>query len=112
MSFKLTKHDLSPNYSLTLNNSDFSFSTDGLFIKGKFNYLSRPRLGYSIPKRGTKLAYRRNKLKRIIRETFRLRVNLLPKMDFIVLVQKDKSAWKLKKGLESGFNKSTEASAS
>ena len=100
MSLRLT------NYSLTLNKSDFSYSTDGLLIKGKYNFLSRPRLGYSIPKRGTKKAHRRNNLKRIIKETFRLRVEHLPKMDFIVIITKDKPELSLKRYIEEGFEKS------
>ena len=106
MSLRLTKSDLSPDYSRTLSKSDFSYSTDDLLIKGKYNSLSRPRLGYSIPKSGTKKAHRRNNLKRIIREPFRLRVEHLPKMDFIVIITKDKPELSLKRCIEEGFEKS------
>ena len=105
MSFNLTKAALSPDFSNTLKRSDFNFRNATISIKGKCNNLEHPRLGYSIPKRGTKLACRRNKLKRIVKEVFRLKAHQLPFMDIIVLVQKETQDEVLKTDLDSGFSK-------
>ena len=104
MSFNLTKAALSPDFSETLKRSDFNYRAYTISIKGKCNNLEYPRLGYSIPKRGTKLAYRRNRLKRIVKEMFRLKANQLPSMDVIVLVQEETRDQVLKISLDSGFS--------
>ena len=64
-----------------------------------------PRIGYSIPKRGTKLAFRRNRLKRLVKEAFRLNAHQLPMMDLIVLVQNESQDEVLSATLDSGFSK-------
>ena len=105
MSFNLTKEALSPDFSKTLKRSDFNYRSATISIKGKCNNLEHPRLGYSIPKRGTKLASRRNRLKRIVKESFRLKAHQLPLMDVIVLVRKETQDEVLKTVLDSGFSK-------
>ncbi len=105
MSFNLSKASLSPNYSNTLKRSDFNYRHAAVSIKGKYNQLEYPRIGYSIPKRGTKLASRRNRLKRLIKEAFRLNANQLPKMDLIVLVQNESQDEILAATLGDGFSK-------
>ena len=105
MSFNLTKTSLSPDYSNTLKGSDFNYRCTAISIKGKYNELGYPRIGYSIPKRGTKLAVRRNRLKRLIKEAFRLNANQLPTMDIIVLVQNESQDEILAATLDAGFNK-------
>ena len=105
MSFNLTKASLSPDYSNTLKESDFNYRQAVVSIKGKYNHLEYPRIGYSIPKRGTKLAFRRNKLKRVVREAFRLNAHQLPKMDLIVLVQNESQDEFLAATLDAGFSK-------
>lgn len=104
MSFNLTKAVLSPDFSKTLTRSDFNYRKATISIKGKYNNLEYPRLGYSIPKRGTKLACHRNRLKRIIKEIFRLKASQLPSMDIIVLVPKETPDETLKTDLDSGFS--------
>ena len=116
MSFNLTKAALSPNFSNTLKRSDFSYrsatisikgkrNSRAISIKGKRNNLEHPRLGCSIPKRGTRLASRRNRLKRIVKESFRSKALQLPFMDVIVLVQKEPQDEVLKADLDNGFDK-------
>ena len=105
MSFNLTKASLSPDYSKTLKESDFNYRQAAVFIRGKYNHLEYPRIGYSIPKRGTKLAFRRNRLKRLVKETFRLNAHQLPKMDLIVLVQNESQDEALSAILDDGFSK-------
>ena len=105
MSFNLTKASLSPDYSSTLKESDFNYRQAAVSIKGKYNHLAYPRIGYSIPKRGTKLAFRRNRLKRLVKEAFRLNAHQLPKMDLIVLVQSESQDEVLSATMDAGFSK-------
>ena len=105
MSFNLAKASLSPDYSNTLKESDFNYRQATVSIKGKYNHLEYPRIGYSIPKRGTKLAFRRNRLKRLVKEIFRLNAHKLPKMDQIVFVQNELQDEMLRKSLNAGFSK-------
>ena len=105
MSFNLTKARLSPDYSNTLKDSDFTYRQAAVSIKGKYNYLGYPRIGYSIPKRGTKLAFRRNRLKRLVKEAFRLNAHQLPKMDLVVLVHNEPQDEVLSATMDVGFSK-------
>lgn len=105
MSFNLTKASLSPDYSNTLKESDFNYRNSTVSIRGKYNQMEYPRIGYSIPKRGTKLAFRRNRLKRLVKEAFRLNAHQLPKMDLIVLVQNESQDEVLSATLDAGFSK-------
>jgi ribonuclease P protein component len=54
-----------------------------------YNNLNHPRLGVIVPKRNVKLANKRNRLKRIIRECFRLRQQQLATIDIIFLMNKE-----------------------
>ena len=105
MSFNLTKASLSPDYSNTLKESDFNYRNSTVSIRGKYNQMEYPRIGYSIPKRGTKLAFRRNRLKRLVKEAFRLNARQLPKMDIIVLVQNESQDEVLSAILDAAFSK-------
>lgn len=58
-------------------------------ILGRPNLLGYPRLGISIARKNIKYAYKRNTIKRLIRETFRLLQHKLTSMDFIVIVKKN-----------------------
>jgi ribonuclease P protein component len=54
-------------------------------LLARHNDLGRPRLGVTIPKKKVKLAVNRNRLKRCIRESFRLCAHTLPNVDIIVI---------------------------
>jgi ribonuclease P protein component len=45
------------------------------------------RLGLAIAKKRVKLAVQRNRIKRIIRESFRLNQHVLPAIDMVVMVK-------------------------
>lgn len=51
------------------------------------NTLGHPRLGFAIAKKQVKRAHERNRLKRVIREYFRLKQKSLPALDVIVLAK-------------------------
>ncbi|WP_111642232.1 ribonuclease P protein component [Marinimicrobium alkaliphilum] len=56
-----------------------------LLILARFNQRSHARLGLVIAKRGIRLAVQRNRIKRLIRESFRHRQAALSGLDIIVL---------------------------
>lgn len=58
-----------------------------LLILAKPNGLERPRLGLVIGKKNIRLAVQRNRIKRRIRESFRLQQHNLPNVDVIVLAR-------------------------
>jgi len=70
---------------------------DARFKSGNFRVLARqnevdlPRLGVSIRKRDYKLAVERNRLKRRIKNSFRVNLNKLPCYDFVVMVNAGES---------------------
>ncbi|CUR53797.1 Ribonuclease P protein component [Serratia symbiotica] len=80
---------------LTSANFNFVFqkpsrvSTQQITILGRTNKLLHPRIGLSIAKKYIKYAHERNRIKRIIRESFRYHQHKLLTIDFIVLVKKE-----------------------
>ncbi|WP_096086655.1 ribonuclease P protein component [Agaribacterium haliotis] len=62
-------------------------SHPSLLILAKPNKLAHARLGLVIAKKQIKLAVRRTRIKRLIRESFRLRAEKLPPIDVIVLAR-------------------------
>lgn len=65
------------------------FPGAGLTVLARSGLSSFPRLGLAISKRCASRAVDRNRIKRIIRESFRLRASDLPKVDIVVLCGKD-----------------------
>lgn len=51
------------------------------------NLLNRSRLGFAISKQRVRLAVGRNRLRRLVRESFRLRAAGLPAVDLVVLAR-------------------------
>jgi len=54
-------------------------------LLARHNDLNTARLGVTIPKKKVKLAVDRNRIKRCIRESFRLNRHLMPNIDIIVI---------------------------
>lgn len=63
-------------------------SVRGLAAISCINTHGYPRLGISISKRTIRHAVHRNRIKRLVRETFRLRQTQLPSADIVVVVYK------------------------
>jgi ribonuclease P protein component len=56
-----------------------------LTLLARFNTSDNPRLGITLAKKRVKYAHDRNRLKRIIRESFRLERHSLPNIDIVVV---------------------------
>ncbi len=52
------------------------------------NSLGHPRIGLTVAKKNVRRAHERNRIKRLTRESFRLRQHELPAMDFVVVTKK------------------------
>ncbi|WP_343126553.1 ribonuclease P protein component [Buchnera aphidicola] len=63
--------------------------TSELIVLGRLNCFNYPRLGISISKKKIKYSWNRNRIKRVIKECFRLLQFYLISMDFIVIVRKN-----------------------
>lgn len=59
-----------------------------IIIIGRLNKLAHPRIGLAVAKKHAKRAHERNRIKRLIRESFRQRQHELPAMDFVVVAKK------------------------
>ncbi|MDQ2077038.1 ribonuclease P protein component [Marinimicrobium sp. ABcell2] len=78
----------SSDFKVVFDNAPFRASHNHFLILARFNQLDRPRLGLIIGKKHVRLAHERNRLKRHIRETFRLRQQSLCGLDVIVIARK------------------------
>lgn len=56
-----------------------------LTLLARFNESDNPRLGITLSKKRVKYAHDRNRLKRIIRESFRLQRHSFPNIDIVVV---------------------------
>lgn len=69
-------------------NAGKKYASRDFLILAINNFRTKPRLGLAVSKNHIRLATRRNRVKRIIRETFRRHIDSLPGLDIIVLVNK------------------------
>lgn len=80
-----------------LKSTDFSFvfeqpiriGNKAFTVLCRRNALKHPRLGMAIAKKQVKLAVDRNKIKRLIRESFRTQQSTIPSYDFIFMVRRE-----------------------
>ncbi|MGP1956951.1 MAG: ribonuclease P protein component [Arsenophonus sp. NC-PE1-MAG3] len=63
-------------------------SSSEITILGRLNELGYPRIGLTIAKKNIKRAHERNRIKRLMREYFRLHQHELPSMDFVIILRK------------------------
>ena len=75
------------DYRTVFNGAKLKVSDRHLLILATPNQLPHPRLGLVIAKKNVRLAVQRNRVKRIIRESFRQQGSL-PGLDIVVLARK------------------------
>ncbi len=76
------------DYQQVFQRGQFKASSKTVLILAIANELSRPRLGLVIAKKNIRLAVQRNRVKRLIRESFRLRQQDMPCLDIVVLARR------------------------
>ena len=76
------------DYQAVFDQSRLKVSTAELLFLANANGLDHPRLGLVVAKKNVRLAAQRNRLKRIVRESFRMQQSRLPGIDVIVLARK------------------------
>ncbi|MFI4846823.1 MAG: ribonuclease P protein component [Candidatus Makana argininalis] len=70
------------------------YNTIYIKILSKYNKLNYPRIGFLISKKQIKMSYKRNKIKRLIRENFRINKNYLQYIDILLIIKKKISIFK------------------
>lgn len=77
------------DYKAVFDDAPFRASNQHLLVLSKPNQKPQPRLGLVIAKKNVRLAVQRNRIKRILRESFRLNQHQLPCLDFVVLARRN-----------------------
>lgn len=67
--------------------SPFRASTPQMTLLARENTAESPRLGLTVAKKHLKRAHDRNRIKRIVRESFRLKQHELPHFDFVFVAK-------------------------
>lgn len=62
-------------------------STPQLTLLSRQNKIENPRLGLTVAKKHLKRAHDRNRIKRVVRESFRLKQHELPNYDFVFVAK-------------------------
>jgi ribonuclease P protein component len=78
----------SGDYSDVFQDVDVRVSSKHFLILARGKNLPTARLGIIVAKKNVKLAVHRNRVKRLLRESFRLRQATLPNLDLVVLAKK------------------------
>lgn len=78
----------SGDYSDVFQAVDLRVSSKHFLILARGKDLPTARLGIIVAKKHVKLAVQRNRVKRLLRESFRLRQTSLPHLDLVVLAKK------------------------
>lgn len=76
------------DFKQVFDKTDIKVSCRQLLILAKVNELDKPRLGLVVAKKNIRTATGRNRAKRHIRETFRLKQDELGPLDIVVLVRR------------------------
>src|SRR5690554_648864 len=83
-SFEREKRLLKPfEFKRVFDNTELRSGTAQLLVLASANQQDNPRIGFVFSKKNIKLAVDRNRVKRIIRESFRQQQAKLPALDFV-----------------------------
>lgn len=77
------------DYKHVFDNSQLKVSNKSFLVLACTNSLHRPRLGLVVAKKNVNKAVARNRLKRLIRVSFRTQKGVLENLDLVVLARKD-----------------------
>jgi len=83
----LSSKEFSNVFSQPIKSADAQYT-----VLAKANHLSRPRLGVIVSKKNVPTAVQRNRLKRIIRESFRTHKHVIKAFDVVVICKQRSSA--------------------
>lgn len=76
------------DYGAVFDHVDWKVSSKEMLCLSHKNNFNHPRLGLVIAKKNVRLAVHRNRIKRIVRESFRHHQHELPSADIIILARK------------------------
>lgn len=79
----------SADFSRVFSQTEVRVACPAMLIIATCNSCDHARLGLVVPKKQVKLATGRNAIKRVIRESFRLRQHSLPFMDIVVIARRE-----------------------
>jgi len=78
---------LTPDHFQTVFSKPIRFHSQHFTILIRSNSIENNRIGFAIAKKRIKLAVQRNRVKRIVRESFRLKQHNLPMIDIVVMAK-------------------------
>lgn len=88
-SFERKKRLLKPfEFKRVFDNTELRSGTSKILVLASANQLDTPRIGFVFAKKNMKRAVDRNRVKRIIRESFRQHQSKMPALDFVILGRK------------------------
>lgn len=75
-------------YKRVFDDAQLKVSNQQILFLARPNELNQPRLGLVVAKKNARLAVQRNRIKRIVRDTFRLQQHQLAGLDIVVLARR------------------------
>ncbi|WP_249976386.1 ribonuclease P protein component [Vreelandella olivaria] len=76
------------DFSHVFEQADLKVHGKGMMALARLNTRGHPRVGLVVSKKNVKLAVDRNRFKRLVRESVRLRQDHLPSVDIVVLAKR------------------------
>lgn len=77
----------SSDFSSVFEGTEFRCGSKDLLLLVRSNQLDYPRVGFVLAKKHIKLAVQRNRIKRIVRESFRLQQTKFDAYDYVVMAR-------------------------
>lgn len=76
------------DFKRVFDKAEIKVSQANLLILARPNLTDHPRIGFVISKKNIRRAVNRNRVRRIMRESFRLNQHKLPPYDFVILARR------------------------
>ncbi|WP_447530480.1 ribonuclease P protein component [Vreelandella sp. TE19] len=76
------------DFSYVFEQADLKVHGKGMMALARFNTRGHPRVGLVVSKKNVKRAVDRNRFKRLVRESVRLRQHRLPSVDIVILAKR------------------------